>query len=41
MAAPTDAPTAFVVEEERAIRELIQLHLETAGFATMTSGTPR
>jgi len=38
MAAPPDPPSALVVEDERAIRELIQLHLETAGFAVEAIG---
>jgi DNA-binding response OmpR family regulator len=38
MAANPDHPSALVVEDERAIRELIQLHLETAGFAVETIG---
>jgi DNA-binding response OmpR family regulator len=31
-------PSALVVEDERAIRELIQLHLEAAGFAVEAIG---
>jgi DNA-binding response OmpR family regulator len=41
MASPTAAPRALIVEDEVAVRELIRLHLELAGFHIEEAGDGR